>query len=109
MRQFKKRVVQSKIEGANNSTSPRASEPMMMELLQSQRRKVEAASLSPHYVAVISEDCLGSSFHSPRSAGKEKPMGNNGVDFNCSGHRWVPEKPSSMAVMETKFVQHALF
>lgn len=37
---------QGKMEGANNSTRPRDSEPMMMERLQNWRRKVEADSLS---------------------------------------------------------------
>lgn len=40
---------QRKMEGANHSAGVRDSEPMMIELLESPRRKVKTASLS-HWI-----------------------------------------------------------
>lgn len=101
---------QGKMEGPNNSTRPRDSEPMMMERLQNWRRKVEADSLSYLMLwAPMSRSIvyyLGSSFHSLCSPGKTKNIWEiMGLTF-ILGHQWVTEKPRSTTVMETKLALH---
>lgn len=75
------------MEGANNSTRPRDSESMMIELLQSQRRKEEAASLSHSIMLWGSLRAVCAIvFILYVLLEKQKHVGNNGVYFNCSGH-----------------------